>query len=58
MESKDAGQTDVINFGEHLVTELDEHRDISMSRVAAQIKQLAINFNGEAIGKLKEVVHC
>ena len=29
-----------------------------MSRVAAQIKQLAINFNGEAIGKLKEVVHC
>ena len=38
------------------MTELDEHKDISMSRVAGQIKQLSINFNHEIIGKLNEVV--
>ena len=40
------------------MTELDEHKEISMSRVANQIKQLGIEFNHEVIGKLKEVVHC
>lgn len=29
---------DVIQFGEQLVTELDEHKDVSMSRLANQIK--------------------
>ena len=48
----------MINFGEQLVTELDEHKDISMSRVQAQIKQLSINFNHEIIQKLNEVVKC
>ena len=46
----------MINFGEQLVTELDEHKDISMSRVAGQIKQLGITFNHDVIGKLNEVV--
>lgn len=56
LESKEAGQQDVINFGEQLVTELDEHKDISMTRVAQQIKQLTITFNHDIINKLNEVV--
>lgn len=40
------------------MTELDEHKDISMSRVADQIRQLGITFNHETIGKLNEVVTC
>lgn len=46
----------MINFGEQLVTELDEHKDISMTRVAQQIKQLTITFNHDIINKLNEVV--
>ena len=42
----------MINFGDSLVTELEEHKDISMARVAAQIKQLAINFDLDLINKL------
>ena len=38
------------------MTELEEHKDISMARVANQIKQLGITFNNETIGKLKQVV--
>ena len=35
LESKDlSGGPDIINFGETLVTELEEHKDISMARVA------------------------
>ena len=58
LEQKDSGQMDVIQFGEQLVTELDEHKDVSMSRLANQIKQLGIGFNHETIGKLSQVVHC
>lgn len=59
LETKDAsGGPDIINFGEGLVTELEEHKDISMARVATQIKQLGINFNNEIIGKLPQVVKC
>ena len=58
LEIKDAsGGPDIINFGESLVTELEEHKDISMVRVANQIKQLGISFNHELIGKLKDVVN-
>lgn len=57
LETKDPqGGPDIINFGETLVTELEEHKDISMARVASQIKQLGITFNNETIGKLKQVV--
>ena len=35
LESKDSAGPDIINFGETLVTELEEHKDISMSRVAS-----------------------
>ncbi len=56
LEQKEAGSQDVINFGEQLVTELDEHKDISMSRVADQIKQMSITFNHDLISKLGEVV--
>ena len=57
LEIKDtSGGPDIINFGESLVTELEEHKDISMVRVANQIKQLGISFNHEVIGKLKDVV--
>ena len=49
---------DVINFGEQLVTELDEHKDISMSKVHHQIRQLGISFNQEIIDKLGEIVQC
>jgi len=46
LETKDpASGPDIINFGETLVLELEEHKDISMSRVAAQIKQLSIVFD-------------
>ena len=39
LESKDSGAGfDIINFGESLVTELEEHKDISMGKVANQIK--------------------
>lgn len=39
LESKDqSAGPDVINFGETLVSELEEHKDISMARVAKQIK--------------------
>jgi len=58
LEQKESGSQDIINFGEQLVIELDEHKDISMSRVAAHIKQLAINFNHETIQRLNEVVDC
>ncbi len=35
LETKDpAAGPDIINFGESLVTELEEHKDISMGRVA------------------------
>ena len=35
LESKDSGAgPDIIFFGENLVTELDEHKDISMSKCA------------------------
>ena len=58
LESKDpAGGPDIINFGDQLVTELEEHKDLSMSRVATQIKQLGVSFNHELIGKLKDVVN-
>ena len=33
LESREPGTQDVINFGEQLVTELEEHKDASMSRV-------------------------
>ena len=33
LESKEAGSQDIINFGESLVTELEEHKDCSMARV-------------------------
>lgn len=57
LETKDSSSgPDIINFGESLVTELDEHKEISMSRVASQIKQLQINFNHDIIGKLNTVV--
>ena len=56
LETKDPqGGPDIINFGETLVTELEEHKDISMARVASQIKQLGVNFNNEVIGKLPEL---
>ena len=48
----------MINFGESLVNELSEHKDISMIRVARQISQLGIKFNHDVIGKLREVVDC
>ena len=51
--SKDPGAgPDIINFGENLVTELEEHKDISMARVASQIKQLGVTFNNDVVGKL------
>ena len=58
LESKDPGAQDVINFGEQLVTELEEHKDCSMSRVQDHIKQLAISFNNDTINKMNEVVAC
>ena len=59
LESKDpAAGSDIINFGETLVLELEEHKDISMERVASQIKQLSINFNKEIFEKMKLVVTC
>ena len=59
LETKDAAAgPDIIVFGESLVTELEEHKDISMARVATQIKQLGLSFNQELISKLSEVVCC
>ena len=59
LETKDpSGGPDIINFGESLVTELEEHKDISMGRVATQIKQLGITFNTDLISKMNEVVDC
>lgn len=58
LETKDsAAGPDIINFGETLVSELEEHKDISMGRVASQIKQLNVAFNHDLIGKLKDVVN-
>lgn len=58
LESKDqSAGPDVINFGETLVSELEEHKDISMARVARQIKQLGIAFNQELIGNLQGIVN-
>ena len=37
LESKEPGAVDVINFGESLVTELEEHKDCSMARVQEHI---------------------
>ena len=59
LESKDPSDgPDIINFGETLVSELEEHKDISMGRVASQIKQLGLVFNKELINKLRDVVNC
>ena len=57
LESKDPGAgPDIINFGENLVTELEEHKDISMARVASQIKQLNVTFNQDCFKSLKNIV--
>ena len=37
LETKDAGGHDIVNFGETLISELEEHKDISASRVKNQI---------------------
>ena len=59
LESKDPSEgPDIINFGETLVSELEEHKDISMGKVAAQINQLGLVFNKEVIGGLRGVANC
>lgn len=51
LETKDAGAgPDIVNFGETLITELEEHKDISASRVKSQINQLGLTFNNQVVG--------
>ena len=46
LESKEAGQgPDIVNFGETLINDLEEHKDISAARVKNQIAQLGLTFN-------------
>lgn len=58
LETRDGEGPDIINFGESLLTELEEHKDISMSRVSSQIGQLGLSFNNTAVKNLKEVAKC
>ena len=46
LESKEdnAGQ-DICNFGEQLLEKLEEHKDISQSKVESQINQLVLEFS-------------
>ena len=49
LETKEPGQQDIVNFGEQLVTELEEHKEVSASRVKSQINQLSLTFNNAVI---------
>lgn len=58
LEIKDDTNPDIVNFGDVLLNELEEHKDISMGRVASQIGQLSLSFNAGSIQQLKEVAKC
>lgn len=59
LESKEPGQgPDIVNFGETLINELEEHKDISAARVKNQIAQLGLTFNHQVIGQLSKVATC
>ena len=51
LEEKDTNNAghDIVNFGETLIGELEEHKDISAKRVTNQIGQLGLNFNQAVI---------
>ena len=59
LESKEPGHTpDIVNFGETLINELEEHKDISAPRVKNQINQLGLTFNHQVISQLSKVATC
>ena len=41
---------DIVNFGETLIAELEEHKDISANKVKSQISQLGLAFNHQVVG--------
>lgn len=59
LETKDPGAgPDIVNFGETLITELEEHKDISASRVKSQINQLGLTFNNQVVGQMSKIATC
>ena len=58
LETKEPGQQDIVNFGEQLVTELEEHKEVSASRVKSQINQLSLTFNNAVISQMNKIATC
>ena len=59
LETKEPGQgPDIVNFGETLISELEEHKDISASRVKSQINQLGLTFNGQVVTQMSKIATC
>ena len=59
LESKEPGHgQDIVNFGETLINELEEHKDISAPRVKNQVNQLGLVFNHQVIAQMSKVATC
>ena len=57
LEGQEEGP-DVIGEGEHLIGELEQHKDISAERVVSKLGQLGINFDSKLIKSLSGLVNC
>jgi hypothetical protein len=58
LEPKDPNSFDTIAYGEALLVELDQHKEVDPQRTQLHIDQLGLKFNNGLIRQLKDIASC